>query len=395
MPDSLNDRIHELEKIGNSPQMVSTPMASYLVDRERVQSKAGTWQVIAARNEDSNELVLNRLSIASIIAAAAAVLVFGGASWILARTALQPVNRMRSQADRLVAGGSDDLLSVGEARDELSALATTLNRLISELRASADREKQLVSDASHELRTPLAVMQGELELAELDAGNADALLADLRSSRAAVLRLSSLANNLLELSRIEAATVSGHAGWRELTAELADAIDRARVLSPILDGTESVMIDFDFAPKDATSPGGAAVALSTREFGRILDNLLANAVNATTGGLADDVGDADESKHLASTGATDSGGGTVSAVLERRGESVLLTVTDTGPGMPDEFIPVALDRFTRADNSRAGRPGGGLGLAIVAALVDGAHGTIALANVPGAGLRVTIELPLN
>ncbi|MEY9852700.1 signal transduction histidine kinase [Leifsonia sp. EB41] len=75
----------------------------------------------------------------------------------------------------------------------------------------------------------------------------------------------------------------------------------------------------------------------------------------------------------------------------------MLTVHDSGPGMPEEFIPVALDRFTRADGarttSRAGG-GGGLGLAIVAALAGAAGGSVQLANAPTGGLVVTVRLPL-
>ena len=73
----------------------------------------------------------------------------------------------------------------------------------------------------------------------------------------------------------------------------------------------------------------------------------------------------------------------------------MLTVTDSGPGMPEAFIPVALDRFTRADDARTGQSGGGLGLAIVQALAGSAGGTVTLANRPEGGLVVTVRLPLS
>jgi signal transduction histidine kinase len=232
----------------------------------------------------------------------------------------------------------------------------------------------MVSDASHELRTPLAILQGELELAELDAGDPDALLNDIRSSHSTVLRLSGLARNLLELSRIEAATTPGHANWRELTDELADAIDRARSLSPDRGDGEPLSIDFDYAPRDA---GEGSVDLSAREFGRILDNLLGNAIAA-----------------LSREG--DSSSGSITAALSRTPTVVRVVVTDSGPGMAEDFMPVALDRFTRADASRGthGTTGGGLGLAIVAALVSSANGSIELSKAPEGGLQVLIELPL-
>jgi signal transduction histidine kinase len=373
MPRSLRDRIPEMAAAMGRPGMITTANADYLTYTSTVTTPAGKWSIVAARNEDANQLVLDRLSVGLVVGAVLLALGFGAASWVLAHTALRPVNSMRRQADHLVRAPSDELLPVSEAHDELSALATTLNNLIGQLRASADREKQMVSDASHELRTPLAVLQGELEVAELDSGDPDALLASIRSSHAAVLRLSQLASNLLELSRIEAGT-TGRSSWRDLTAELADAIDRARALK---DSAE-ISIDFEFSPADARE---ADLALSAHDFGRILDNLLGNAVAA--------LADAEPKPSAAS----------ITASLVRMADSVRLTITDNGPGMPVEFIPVALDRFTRADASRGARSGGGLGLAIVSALVTSAGGDVALANTApsdtdGPGFRVEIRLPV-
>jgi signal transduction histidine kinase len=266
---------------------------------------------------------------------------------------------------------------VGPAQDELSELAMTLNDLIRRLRASADRERQMVSDASHELRTPLAVLRGQLELAELDAGDPEALLQDIRSSHTTALRLGQLANNLLELSRIEAGPSSGRIDWRTLVDELTDAVDRARLLASGEEEARTISVDFEYDPKARPAPG-AKVALSPTDFGRILDNLLGNAVTA----IRSERGDRSDATITATLAAVD-------------GEAVL-TVRDSGPGMPDDFIPVALDRFTRADGARTSKSGGGggLGLAIVAALADAAGGRVTLANASPSGLLVTVRLPL-
>jgi signal transduction histidine kinase len=386
---------------------VSTSQRDYIVRSAPVVREDGVWHVVTARSEDTNELVLGRLSAALIVGAAALVACFAVASFILARIALRPVNAMREQADALtrrqwgrdgrdpdgeldgpstggdmdarggppgdgarVAGSdTDELLQVPPVRDELAALAVTLNGLIEGLRASADREKQLVSDASHELRTPLAVLRGELELAELDAGDPDALLADIRQANQTVLRLSTLATNLLELSRIDARGVRGSAGWDELEDELAAAIDRMRQAAAVR-GVECV-IDFDVS---TDAPAAGAIALSPQEFGRVVDNLISNAITAI--------------------GAA-KGAGTVTARLTREGASVLLSIVDDGPGMPPDFVPIALDRFTRVDPARNTSTGSGLGLAIVAGLVHAARGSIRLDSRADEGLTVEIELPLS
>ena len=387
LPHSLRPYGHVALTDEEKTETVSTPQRDYVVRTVPVETADGVWHVVTARSQDANELVLNRLSAALLIGAVVLVGCFTLASYILARTALRPVNVMRRQADALAkrqsgvadatTGRGRELLEVPEARDELAALAITLNGLIDALRASADREKQLVSDASHELRTPLAVLRGELELAELDAGDPDALLADVRQAQQTVLRLSTLATNLLELSRIAAHDERGSATWGDLTDELAGAIDRMRQAAAVR-GIPCV-IDFDVAGPPERSgeqaqDAAGTVALSPQEFGRIVDNLIGNSISAI--------------------GAAE-GAGSVAARLSRSGDSAVLTIVDDGPGMPEDFMRIAFDRFTRVDAARNTTTGSGLGLAIVNGLVEAAGGSIRLAAVPAGGLSVEVALPLS
>lgn len=384
LPRAMEEKADQLLRLGADPVSVQIGDDHYLVLVRTVNTTAGDMHIIAARNDETTALILDRLTLALLVGASVLVLGFGAASWLLTRAALRPVSRMREQADRIAgaerAGGDDfGLLTVGPAHDELSALATTLNDLIRRLRASRDRERQMVSDASHELRTPLAVLRGRLELAELNAGDPDALLTDIRSSHATALRLGQLANNLLELSRIEAGPSSGRIDWRTLVDELTDAIDRARLLVSSDEGSGEVSVDFDYDPRSRPEPA-ARVALSPTDFGRILDNLLGNAITAIRSVPV-------EQRR---------GDGAVTAELAVDQEQVVLTVRDNGPGMPEEFIPVALDRFTRADDARTSQSGGsgGLGLAIVSALAEAAGGSMQLANAPTGGMVIAVLLPL-
>ncbi|WP_158867635.1 sensor histidine kinase [Leifsonia sp. AG29] len=390
LPNSLEARTDRIIAQGQQLQQLQIGDDHYLILARGVATPAGEMHVIAARNDETTALILDRLTAALLVGAGVLILGFGAASWLLARTALRPVSRMREQAELLAggehgergaggerAGAEAGPLTVGPAQDELSELAMTLNDLIRRLRASAERERQMVSDASHELRTPLAVLRGQLELAELDAGNPEALLQDIRSSHATALRLGQLANNLLELSRIEAGPSSGRSDWRALLDELTDAVDRARLLASGDEEARTISVDFEYDPRARPAPG-ATVALSPTDFGRILDNLLGNAVTA----IRSEAGDRPDA--------------TITASLVALDREVVLTVRDSGPGMPEAFIPVALDRFTRADGARTSTSGGGggLGLAIVAALADAAGGRVTLANASPSGLVVTVRLPL-
>ena len=183
--------------------------------------------------------------------------------------------RMRRQAQMLVAQGSTEPLPLGPARDELSALATTLNEFIADIRGAVDRERQLVSDASHELRTPIAILSGQLELAHLSSGDAAALEAEISAAQASVARLSALATGLLELSRFEQPATGGErttSGWSELGVELAASVDQARMLA----AATGVTIDYDIEATDTAD----RYRIDPGSLGRLVSNLASNAVAA-------------------------------------------------------------------------------------------------------------------
>jgi signal transduction histidine kinase len=219
----------------------------------------------------------------------------------------------------------------------------------------------MVSDAAHELRTPLASLKTQLELAHDDFGDAPALAAHLTGAEASVERLSSLATNLLELSRLESnEAAAGAASTSELVTELMGSVDRARMLA-LAKGAE---IGFDLVETDEER----RYPIDAQAFGRVADNLLSNAVAAVAPG------------------------GAVEAILRQDAGGVILEVTDNGPGLPPEFLAKAFERFSRPDSARAASAGGsGLGLALVKATAVAAGGTVELQNeMPGLAVRMTI-----
>jgi signal transduction histidine kinase len=322
----------------------------------------GASQEAVRESRKTAEAVVEGVSVTLLVALIVMFLGFGVISWILVGLALRPVGRMRMTADRLRHGRSAELLPVGPTRDELSELAETLNGLISDLRGSADRERQLVADASHELRTPLAALRTRLELAERVRHDPDALYADIVEARRSINRLQSLTDGLLVLSRIDAGTLQGESTLLEVRTELADATDRARMLA----ADRELSIDFD-APPD--SPTDARYPLAPSDVGRILDNLLANAIAATADG------------------------GTITAALVTDEDELLLSVDDDGPGVPPGFLSVATERFSRPDAARGRSGGAGLGLSIVAGLTQAAGGQLQLRNLVPHGLGVVVRVP--
>lgn len=220
----------------------------------------------------------------------------------------------------------------------------------------------MVSDAAHELRTPLAALRTQLELAHDDFGDAEALAGQVAAAEASVAHLSSLATNLLELSRLESREgAAGSATTRELVEQLMGSIDRARMLGL----AKRADIGFELLDTDRLQH----YALDRQGFGRIADNLLANGVAAIDPG------------------------GSVTATVEQTASGIVLTVSDSGPGMDESFLPRAFERFTRPDDSRSAATGGsGLGLALVRAIASAAGGTATAANTHP-GLIVTVSIP--
>ena len=369
VPRELHDRFEEARDGGedNHTVRIVADGTEYVVVSRTVDTPAGQWSLWSARSAAASNLTTTSIDRSLLVGIVIAIVAFGGAAWLLATAALRPVARMRSSAEALSRGEGSGELPVGPADDELSALARTLNDFISQERTTALRERQMVSDASHELRTPLAVVATQLELAHASFGDAAALEREVLAAEVSLARLSRLATMLLELSQIEALEASGAPGrgeeatGAELVSEVMLAVDRARLLA----GPDGIAVEFDASVgRDAQR-----YPVSPTSFGRIVDNLVMNSIAACDPG------------------------GRVTLDLRQLDEGLRVVVTDTGTGIPHDFLPLAFGRFSRPDSSRARSSGGsGLGLALVQALVDRARGSVSLENGT-IGAIATVEIP--
>jgi two-component system, OmpR family, sensor kinase len=383
LPPALSTRRTELTTARTA--RVTVDGTTYNVLSRPVQVDGVDWYVVAARSASEESTVLGQMRLLVISGLALVLAAVAVAAWVLTTASLAPVKRLRLSAEQLRTSSSNALLPVGPANDEIAELARTLNDLVGRLRASTDRERQLVSDASHELRTPLAILSTRLQLASAEATSVDEVRADVEAARRDVARLSSLVTSLLELSAIEARDPANdldrlHTSTAaELEQEAIEAADRARFRATGPD----IEVEYDGlgdARADTragvhTDPGADArdtsgrFAIRAEDFGRVVDNLANNALRA-----------------LGESGALRIG-------LERSATGIRLTVADTGGGLDPAFVAHAFDRFSRADAARSDGSGAGLGLPIVDAIVRNAGGGIHLDNAPGVGLRVIVDLP--
>ncbi len=287
------------------------------------------------------------------------LLVLGLVAWRVIGAALAPVESLRRGAERIdEASADDERLPVPPTRDEIAALATTLNEMLARVAGARRTQRAFVADAAHELRSPLASMRTQLEVAQHLGDRSDLTVGLL----AEVERLSSLVEDLLLLARsTDTPPVGGRA-----TSLLAT------VLRAVVDRQESARapVRLDLGAGVGTVDSTTAVAMDDRDLTRALTNLVDNAVRHATSRVE------------------------VSASVA--GRLARIVVVDDGAGIPAGDRERVFDRFTRLDDARDRDSGGtGLGLAITRQLLTRAGGSVTLGDRgTGSGLAVTLTVPL-
>jgi signal transduction histidine kinase len=292
-------------------------------------------------------------------ALAAAVLV----AIYLARWVSRPLARLDTAAGKIADGDLTVRASPGSGPPELRRMAATFNMMAGRLEALVHGHRAMLADASHQLRTPLTALRLRLDLLASDAPPATA--AELAGAQEEIARLSRLVDGLLATARAEAMTEQLE------TIDVIEAVaERVAAWQPVADGHNVKLIAEVGASGKDGPVGRPMVALGAGHLEQILDNLIDNAIDAIAGSGADGSGG---SIRIWAT-ATDSG--------------TLLTVADDGPGMTAQERSRAFLRYTTGSQN-----GTGLGLAIVHRLVTANGGAIRLADTPGGGLTVVVDLP--
>jgi signal transduction histidine kinase len=280
---------------------------------------------------------------------------------VLARGIAGPIQEMQRVAGNLAAGRLDRRISI-RSRDELGALARSLNHMAGELERIDVARRMFVADAAHELRTPVANLAIAVEALKAvasrnGANDPPAIVADLERE---TQRLTSLVEHLLDLSLIEA----GEVRLNVAAVSPDDVILRAVHPFEIRAAHAGITLTTDVQKSLSPIKGDADRIV------QVLTGLIDNALKITPAG------------------------GHVTVSAGGQAERVILTVTDTGPGIPAAALPHLFDRFYRVDAARTrSRGGAGLGLAIAKRLVEAQGGTIMVESEEGRGARFIVVLP--
>jgi len=306
---------------------------------------------------------LQHLLLIEVIVSAILLIGLGIVTWAMVRRDLRPLEEIAATAGIIAAGDLSQRVSHRAEGSEVGQLGVAFNTMIDEIEAafaerarSEERLRRFVADASHELRTPLTSILGYAELFDLGIRHRPAdLAASMRHIKAEATRMGTLVEDLFLLAQLD--------HERPLHVESVDLVQMVER------SADSIRVS---TPDRSVRVGGAGPLHIDGDGDRlrqVVDNLLVNAVRHTPVGA------------------------TVEVTTAEIGGWAVLAVHDDGPGIDPADSDRIFEPFYRSDPSRARSSGGaGLGLAIVRAIVEAHHGTVAVE--PGPGANFVVRLPI-
>ena len=344
----------------------------------------GRYRVLASAGDDNDTLIIglpersldgtmHHTMLAEVIAFLAVLATMTTLGALAVRRSLRPLERVAATALRvseLPLGSGDVRLAERvpdvEQHTEVGQVSAAMNHMLErvegaliERQRSERRLRQFVADASHELRTPLSVVRSHSELLQrINSDLPDQVRQSLRRIDAETGRMSSLVDDLLLLARLDAGLPLERRPV-DLSLLAVDAVTDARVASP------EHRWQLELPEEPVTVLGDA------HRLHQVVANLLGNARIHTPAGTVVSV-----------------------RISVPDGEFAVLTVHDTGPGIPARLLPRVADRFVRGDDARSRSiPSTGLGLSIVAGVVAASGGSLDIDSRPGS-TTINVRLPV-
>ncbi len=315
--------------------------------------------LVIGRSTEDIKQALDRLLRTLAIAVPLTLVAAGGGGVFLARRVLKPVDEITQKARSIEERDLSQRIEV-KTKDELGRLASTLNEMIERLEKAFKRQQQFTGDASHELRAPLAIIEAESTLTL----HKDRTKSDYRKSLEAISqeaqRMSRIVDQLLGLARADS-------GKEKLSFR---KVNLGRLVTELTSDVEMLCqdkgLDYELGQRENLVVKGDRAKLR-----QLLLNILDNAIRYTPSG------------------------GKISVSVQPEGNMAVVSVSDTGIGIPPEDIPHIFDRFYRVDKAHSRVEGGsGLGLAIAKRITEIHGGKIEVESKVGTGSTFRVWLPL-
>jgi heavy metal sensor kinase len=326
----------------------------WLIATERLPD--GSLLQVGKTTEALTALLAQFRTIFSWVVLLALLLGIAGGAW-LARRALAPIRQLIGTVENVIATGQmSERMALPQSNDEIGRLARLFNNMLEKNETLIRRMREALDNVAHDLRTPLTRLRGVADLALQGEPNAEACRDALLDTMEESDRVLTMLNTLMDISEAETGLMK---------------LERQRF--PLAKLVEEIAELFQFVaeekhiPVTANIPPDLQVVADRNRVRQVLVNLLDNAIKYTQDG------------------------GHVEIFAETRGDETVVSVTDTGAGIPGEEIPRIWERLYRGDKSRSQR-GLGLGLSLVQAIVKAHGGRIELQSDVGKGSSFTIHL---
>ena len=309
-------------KVAGGPQIgmpeQSSPFGRIRFSAQTVDGPDGRYTVLVGEGSATVASTVWTVVLVLAIAAPVVIAVSAAATYLLVSRSMRSVDDIRSRVADITTSDLTERVPVPDSRDEIAALAVTMNAMLARIQAGHDAQRRFVGDASHELRSPLTTIISALEVA---VAHPEVLSGDLASTTLMpeALRMKALIDDLLLLAKADERGL-------DITREDVDLDDIAAVEIERLRRATTLEVRADLEPTRVT---GDPEALS-----RVMRNLVDNAA-----------------RHAVRR---------VDVAVRRDGGLSLLEVTDDGPGISPADRQRVFDRFVRLDPDRS-RSGGGTG----------------------------------
>ena len=283
---------------------------------------------------------------------------------LLAKQAIEPLQRLIKTTERLRPSHLDERLELRGVGDELDQLAGKINTFLDQIADHLRKNREFVANAAHDLRSPLAAIQSSVEVTLEKSRSVTEYEELLFQITDEVHHLGQLVNQLLQLAETEATETEIPLEPVSLMEIVTKTIE---MFEPVAEES-SVRLLFE--------PAKEIIVLGQpRQLRQVLTNLVDNAIKFTEKG----------------------GSVTIGLDFDSKLKHGLMTVSDTGIGIPPDAVDRVFDRFYQVEKSRqrfGGKRGNGLGLSICQSIVQSNGGTIAVASQLGKGTTFSVSLPL-
>jgi signal transduction histidine kinase len=309
---------------------------------------------LGAANQRSGDL--HELLVWSLAGLGVATIVAGALGWAIGRRILLPLHKVTAAARRASQERLDERISLDGPDDELKELADNFDDMLNRLDLAFASQRRFVANASHELRTPLTSIRTLVDVAmSIPSRTPEQFEILVGRVRDAVDQSEALIDGLLTLARSDRGLIAHE--LTDLRASAQDAIDQVNTAAR----NSNIVIDPDLSSSPTL---GDRVLLE-----RLVANLIDNAVryNLT--------------------------GGSVRVVTGSDDGASYITVTNSGPLVPESAVTSLFEPFTRLEGRVSNGQGVGLGLSIVTSVVNAHHGHLLAEALPNGGMNISVRLP--